>query len=93
VYERILLRMRELIRQGRYVLTVHAEEEMEADAMSVFDVEQCVLTGRIVERQRDRATGGWKYLIHGRTTTPQRAAVVARLGPIQTLIVLTVFAL
>jgi len=58
MFERILRRLRRLIQNGQYVLTVHAEEEMEADNLNVFDVAQCVLTGRIVERQRARAMGG-----------------------------------
>lgn len=74
-------------------MTVHAEEEMEADGLNVFDVERCILTGRIVERQRDRVTGEWKYVIHGETTEGASAAVVAKLGPTDKAVVLTVFVL
>ena len=47
--------MREKLRSRQYVMTVHAEEEMDADGLSIFDIENAVLTGRIVERQVDRA--------------------------------------
>ena len=92
MFDRILVKMRDRIRNGQYVLTIHAEEEMDEDGLNVIDVEECILTGRIVERQKDRAAGEWKYVIVGRTTGASRASVVARIGPTDTVIVLTVFA-
>jgi len=53
VFDSVLARMRELVRTSSYVVTTHAEEEMEADRLTVFDLEHCVLTGEIVETQRD----------------------------------------
>ena len=54
MFERILERMRRLVREGQYVMTVHGVEAMEDDELTVFDVERCLLRGSIVERQRDR---------------------------------------
>jgi hypothetical protein len=65
MFERVLKRVRELIRTRQYVMTTHAEEEMLADNLTVYDVEGAVLTGRIVQRQKDRSSGEWKYLIGG----------------------------
>ena len=93
MFDRILRRMRELIRTSQYVMTLHAEEEMEADGVNVFDIERCILTGHIVERQKDRATGEWKYVIHGETTEEAPVAVMAKLGPTGKVVVLTVFVL
>lgn len=93
MFERILYRLRELVRTSEYVMTLHAEVEMEVDELNVFDIERCILTGRIVERQKDRATGEWKYVIHGQTTEGGSAAVVAKLGPTGKAVVLTVFVL
>jgi hypothetical protein len=56
-----------------------------------MDVEQCILSGRIVERQKDRQTGEWKYIIVGRTLNSAEASVVAKLGPTGKVVVLTVF--
>lgn len=67
MFDRVLRRMRELVRTSRYVMTVHGHEEMEADRLTVFDVEHCILAGEIVERQKDRRTGEWKYLVEGKT--------------------------
>jgi hypothetical protein len=76
-----------------YVLTLHAYEEMKADDLTVFDVERCVLSGEIVDRQRDRSTGEWKYLIHGEATDDSSMAVVAKLGPTDKVVLVTVFLL
>jgi hypothetical protein len=44
--------MQELVRTSRYVMTIHGADEMEADGLTVYDVEHRVLTGTIVHRQR-----------------------------------------
>lgn len=46
-------------------MTVHAEEEMADDGFTIFDIERVVLTGKIMERQRDRQTAESKYLVRG----------------------------
>jgi len=51
--------MREKVRTRQYVMTLHAEEEMEEDGYSIFDVESGILTGEIFERQKERATAEW----------------------------------
>ena len=63
VFERILRRMQEKVRALEYVMSVHAEEEMEDDELSILDVEHAILTGEIIERQKDQETEEWKYLI------------------------------
>lgn len=65
MFDRILKRMRELVRIRKYVMTVHAEDEMDSDGLTVYDVESVVLTGRITERRRDHALAEWKYLVSG----------------------------
>lgn len=57
MFERILTKMRDSVRTRRYVMTLHAEEEMDQEELSIFDVESVILTGRIVERQKDRESG------------------------------------
>ena len=51
MYDRILKRMQEKIRTRRFVMTLHAEEEMDDDELSIFDIDRCILTGKITERQ------------------------------------------
>jgi hypothetical protein len=91
VFERTLQQMCERLRARRYVMTLHAEEEMNDDDLSLFDVENSILTGYIVERQKDHDTGEWKYLIHGRTLTEEEIVVVATLSLTGTLVIIIVY--
>ena len=54
--ERELKRFRSLFRERKYIITIHALEEMGEDDVLDEDIENVVLKGRIVERQLDRAT-------------------------------------
>jgi hypothetical protein len=92
VFERLMQQMRAKVRDRRYVMTVHAEEEMDADGLSIFDVENAVLTGRVVERQADRAKGERKYVIRGFPLEGDDAVVVvAKMGPTGKVVILTVY--
>jgi uncharacterized protein DUF4258 len=85
-------RMRERVRTRAYVMTLHAEDEMDSDGLTIFDVESVILTGKIIERQRDRKTGERKYLIRGETIEGGRTAVVVgKFGPTDKLVILTVY--
>jgi len=92
MYDRILKQMREKIRTRQYVMTIHAEEEMTDDNLSIFDVERVVLTGSIVERQQDRETAEWKYLVEGGTIAGKLAVVVAKISVTGKLVISTVYA-
>lgn len=87
----MLRRMRDRIRTSAYVMTLHAQEEMEADALTLFDVEHCVLTGRIEGRERDRSTAEWKYVVRGATLDGGPGVVVAKIGPGGDLVIITVY--
>lgn len=87
----MLKRLRECIRERRYVATLHAEEEMNNDELSIFDVERVILTGEIMERQKDKETGEWKYLVRGLTLEETDAVVVTKLSPTGKMVILTVF--
>ena len=91
MFQRILKRMREKIRKSLYVMTLHAEEEMSNDGFTVYDVERCILTGRILERQRDKATAEWKYRVKGETVDGDEIEVVAKIGPTDKVVVITVY--
>jgi len=91
MYDRVLRQMREKIRTRQYVMTVHAEEEMAGDNLSIFDVEHVVLTGEIAERQKDRDTGEWKYLFEGETIAGDLVVVVAKLSITDKLVMITVY--
>jgi hypothetical protein len=91
MYDRVLRQMREKIRTRQYVMTVHAEEEMAGDNLSIFDVEHVILTGEITERQKGRDTGEWKCLVEGETIVGDLAVVVAELSITNKLVMITVY--
>jgi Domain of unknown function (DUF4258) len=91
MFEAMLQHIQAKIRTLDYVMTVHADEEMDDDELSILDIEQVILTGQIIERQRDRATGEWKYVITGQTPDPLNVMVVAKLSPTDTVVIITVY--
>lgn len=92
MHDRILKRIRDLVRLRRYVVTAHAVEEMDADGLSLFDVESCLLVGRIIERQVDRTTGQRKYLVKGRSLDGDELVVaVVKISPTGKLVLLTIY--
>jgi hypothetical protein len=93
VFQRILKQIREKVRQRQYVMTLHAEEEMSDDNLSIFDVERSLLTGEIVERQKDAVTGEWKYLVKGDTVAGDKMMTVAKISPTGKLVIITVYRL
>jgi len=91
MYDGILRQMQERVRTRRYVMTLHAEEEMDDEDLSIFDIERGILTGKIIERQRDRDTAEWKYLIEGQTLSGDTLTVVAKLSMTGKLVIITVY--
>ncbi|MCG8351994.1 MAG: DUF4258 domain-containing protein [Chloroflexales bacterium] len=91
MFEAILRHIQAKIRMLDYVVTVHADEEMDDDGLSILDVEQVILMGQIVERQRDQQTGEWKYVLNGQTDDQLNVIVVAKLSPTDTVVIITVY--
>jgi hypothetical protein len=91
LFERVLLQMRGRIRTRKYVVTLHAEEEMNDDDLSIFDVESVILTGEITERQKEAGTAEWKYLVKGRTLSGDAGVVLGKLSFTGKLVIITVY--
>jgi len=91
VFERILTEIRDKIRLRQFIMTVHAEEEMNDDELSIFDLERCVLTGEITERQKDKETGEWKYVVKGQSVTNDKIVVVVKISPTGKLVFITTY--
>lgn len=91
MYPRILTKLRDCSRESRYVVSLHADEEMDEDNLSIFDIERTILTGEIVERQKDNETGEWKYVVKGNTLGDRRAVVVTKFGATGQALIITVF--
>jgi hypothetical protein len=91
MFERILSRMRQKIRERKYIMTLHAEEEMNEDGLTIYDIERGILTGQISERQKDKVTAEWKYLIRGKTVEGREIELIVKLGPTGKLVIITVY--
>lgn len=63
MFDEILKQIREKIASYQYVMTIHAEEEMSEDRLSIYDIEQGILTGKILEHQRETVIAESKYRI------------------------------
>ena len=84
--------MRQKVHERQYVMTYHARKEMNEDEFTIYDIERGILTGDILERQKDRETGEWKYRVRGETFTTREVEVVTKLSPTGKLVILTVYA-
>ena len=93
MHQRILEEIRDKVRLRQYIMTLHAEEEMSDDELSIFDIERCILTGEIIERQKDSNTGEWKYLVEGQSISNGKIVVVAKISPTEKLVFITTYRL
>lgn len=91
MYDRVLNRMRQLVLERRYIVTAHAYDEMAVDDLAVWDVESAILSGRIVERQKDRVTSENKYRLRGEALDGSSMEVVVKFGVTGKLVVITVY--
>jgi hypothetical protein len=86
---RVIDRLRAKIREGLFLIPFHAANELDDDEISILDVEQIILTGDIIERQRDPQTRERKYVIRGGTLAGEAACCVVKLGPTGAVILIT----
>ena len=85
--------LRHLIRTLNYVVSTHAAEELEDDNLSILDLENIILTGKITERQRDIQTRESKVVVSGITLDDKPAQAVVKIGFTGKLIVITAYVL
>lgn len=88
---RALRQIRDKVRSRQYVMTLHAEEQMSDDELTIFDVERGLLTGEVVERQKDARTGESKYVVRGRTVAGDEISVVGKISATGKLVIITVY--
>lgn len=74
-------------------MTLHADEEMDADGFTIVDVENALLMGELVGRQTDRESRERKYLIQGPSADQTvDLVIVVKFGLGDQLVVVTVYA-
>ena len=85
--------MRKAVRAGLVYLTEHARDEMADDSLTFQDVINCILTGAIVDCQRDVGRDENKYVIYGDCVNEGEMEVVAKLTYNKNVGVITVYRL
>ena len=93
MFDRILKLFCEKIRTNQFIMTSHAEEEMDNDVLSIFDIERCVLNGKIIGRNRDTKTGEWKYTIIGKSITGLDIGIITKISITGKMVIITVYKL
>lgn len=91
LFQKILNKFKECVRENRYVVTLHGEEEMDEDGLSIYDIERAILTGIIKERQKDSEKEEWKYIIQGQTVDGSIIAIVVKLSLTNKMVIITVY--
>ena len=93
MFGQVLWEIRSKVRSGDYVVTIHADEEMDDDQLAIGDVKGCILSGEVVERQRDRVTGESKYRVRGLSLDGLMMETIVKLGATGKVVIITVYAL
>ena len=83
--------LRALIRSLKYVVTTHAADELEDDNLTILDLENNILTGKVVERQRDAKSREIKYVVDGIAIDGAAAQAVVKVGFSGKLVVVTAY--
>ena len=81
MFDRIFKKMRDKVRTNEYIMTLHAEEEMD----------RCILNGTISERNKDSETGEWKYTVIGKSLSNQKIGIISKISITGKLIIITVY--
>ena len=88
---RALQNMRQAIREQRYRISSHANEEMSEDGLEAADVESVILTGEIAQRFTHDPRGT-RYEVWGDATDGRSVYVVCRFLPSTALLIITAYA-
>lgn len=86
-----LQRMRQAIREQRYRISAHANDEMADDDLIAADIESIILTGRITQTFTHDPRGT-RYEVLGMALDGRRAYVVCRLLLSGVLLIITAYA-
>lgn len=72
-------------------MTVHAMEEMAEDDLDIVDIEQAVLSGQLVRREKDDARGS-KYVVEGLAADGETSVgVVGRFQGRERYLIITIY--
>lgn len=86
----VLTRMRRAIREQKYRISSHANDEMADDLLMATDVEQIILAGSIARTFTDDPRGT-RYEVRGETLDRRSACVVCRFSFADVLLIITAY--
>jgi hypothetical protein len=84
--------IRERIRTENYELTGHAEEEREDDDLSMADLQNAILSGKVVQVLTDDPRGD-RYVVQGKGQDGREIEVICRFLTSGKLRIITIYAL
>ena len=90
MFDRILVSARALVRDAKYYMTTHGQAAMYDDELTLVEVENVIVTGGILERQRDDRSGEFKYRIRAALAGGDVEAVF-KFAPDGRLAIITVY--
>lgn len=90
--KRAIEKLRQKIREQRYEISSHANDEMSDDDLTSLDIEHAILTGEITSRLTNDPRGA-RYEIVGEALDGRQVAVLCRMLSTGWLRIITVFAL
>ena len=90
--KRTIEKLRQNIKEQRYEISSHANEEMSDDDLISLDIEHVILTGDIISRLTKDPRGS-RYEIVGESLDGRSVAVLCRMLSTGWLRIITVFAL
>ena len=89
----VIEKIRDAIRTGNYDMTFHAVEEMAEDELVILDVENAILRGKVVKKEKDDSHSV-KYVIEGVGTDQSTPiGVVGRFKETGIFLIITVYAI
>jgi len=90
--KRTIDKLRKQVTEQKYLISVHANEEMSNDDLMAVDVENAILTGKIAKRFTKDPRGP-RYEVVGQSSDGRKVAVVCRTLEYGWLRIITVYAL
>ena len=91
MFEKALKRIRNQVKLRQYIMTYHARKEMNEDKLTIHQVERVLLSGIVLERQKDKKTSERKYRIRGETLDRLEVEVIVKIGWTGKAVIITVY--
>ena len=87
----IITQFRQLIRTLNYVVSTHAAEALDDHNLTILDLENIIVTGQVIERQRDAQTREINCVVAGITLDDAAAETVVKIGFSGKFVVITAY--